>query len=343
MQVKPDVYRFPSLLVLNLKIIFNLKSTSTWESIEKLCQKDAAIRKQDRNLKCALAMSMLIRLASYLHHGTQCEQMSLLKQGNMDETASARSDRGKSWHVSLKLYLIYCIAIGPIKSMFCRATSFWFHDWRLVSAIQAKIQCDDSDGVLMYAAKIPEFSYGFIPVGISFVLMHANLRHERYEMAYKLLCGIHSVLSKSGKPVITDYLNEVIITFTWEVTFYLHKRDENQTYAKILKQMISSKFLSPPMTGYLLTVLDEAHMNGYLPTVDLDEWGISETSEMFLDNVDTNKPAMLLLKGRIHALNHQHKEAINCFEQHLRKLEFLQGQGTVSSASIVALWDMAKS
>ena len=162
-------------------------------------------------------------------------------------------------------------------------------------------------------------------------------------MAYKLLCGIHSVLSKSGKPVVTDYLNEVIITFTWEVTFYLHKRDENQTYANILKQMIRSKFLSPPMTGYLLTVLDEAHMNGYLPTVDLDEWGISETSEMFPDNVDTNKPAMLLLKGRIHALNHQHKEAINCFEQHLRKLGFLQEQGTVSSASIVALWDMAKS
>ena len=154
MQVKPDVYRFPSLLVLNLKIMFNLKSTSTWGSIEELSQEHAIISKQSRNLKCALAMSMLIRLASYLHHGTQCEQMSLLKQGNMDETASARTDSGKRWHVPFKLYLIYCITIGPIKSMFCGALSFWWsQDWRLVSAIQAKIQSNDGEGALVYMQK----------------------------------------------------------------------------------------------------------------------------------------------------------------------------------------------
>ena len=50
---------------------------------------------------------------------------------------------------------------------------------------------------------------------------------------------------------------------------------------------------------------------------------------------------MHLLKGRIHVLNRQYKEAIDCFEQHLTKLDSLQGQGTVSSASIVAYCDMA--
>ena len=325
MQVKPEIYRFPSLLVLNLKIMFNLKSTSTWESIEELCQEHATIRKQDRNLKCALAMSMLIRLASYLHHGTQCEQMSLLKAGKMDETASARSDRGRRWHVSFKLYLIYCITVGPIKSMFCTAISFWFQDWRLVSAIQASIQSNDFEGALKYAAKIPELFYCFIPVGISLVLVHANLIHERYEKAYKLLCSIRSVLSKSAKLAVSKNLYESIIIDTWQVTLYLQNKEENQTYATFVKQMISSKLLSLPMTGYFLTVLNEAHMNGYLPTVELDEWGVSQTSELIMDNVDTHNPVMLLLKGRIHELNQQYKEAINCFEQYLTEFEFLQG------------------
>ena len=227
MQVKPEIYRFPSLLVLNLKIMFNLKSTSTWESIEELCQEHATIRKQDRNLKCALAMSMLIRLASYLHHGTQCEQMSLLKAGKMDETVSARSDRGRRWHVSFKLYLIYCITIGPIKSMFCWASE-WSQDWRLASAILAKIQLNDIEGALMYGAKIPEFFYDFIPTGISLTLVVMNLAVERYEAAHKLLSSISSVLSKSLKPT-PDAVIECIIISSWEATLYLHRQDENQT------------------------------------------------------------------------------------------------------------------
>ena len=225
--------------------------------------------------------------------------------------------------------------------MFCRAISFWFQDWRLVSAIQAKIQSNDDKGALMYAAKIPEFFYRCVPVGISLLLVQLNLTLERYERAHKLLCSIRSVLSMSVEPV-PNYLNEAVIIFTWEVSLYLHMKDENQTYATILKQMIRSKSLSSNMTGYFLTALDKAHMNGYLPTVDLEEWGISQASEMFLDNFDTNEPMMLLQKGRSHALNHQHKEAIDCFEHYLTELELLQGQGT-SSVSIWTHLSIAKS
>ena len=82
------------------------------------------------------------------------------------------------------------------------------------------------------------------------------------------------------------------------------------------------------MTGLLPTVLEQAHMKGYLSTDALDEWGISQSSEMFMHNVDITKPMMLLQKGQIHALNQQYKEAIDCFEQQLTELEFLQGQGT---------------
>ena len=70
------------------------------------------------------------------------------------------------------------------------------------------------------------------------------------------------------------------------------------------------------MAGYFLSVFEKARMNGYLSNVDLDEWGISLTSEMILDNVDTNQPMMLLGKGRIHVLNQQYKEAINLLEQY---------------------------
>ena len=195
----------------------------------------------------------------------------------------------------------------------------------------------------MYAAKIPESFYGSIPVGISLSLVHATLIHERYEMAYNLLCSIRSVLSKSAKPAVPDYLNEAIVIFTWQVTLYLHKKDENQTYATILKQMIRSKSLSLSMTAYLLYALGAAHLNGYIPTVDLEEWGISQTLEMFVDSIDTNKSSMLLLIGRIHLNNQQYKEAINCFEQHLTELEFLQGQGITSDASTVTTLEIAKS
>ena len=284
---------------------------------------------------------MLIRLASYLHHGTQCEQMSLLKPGNTtDGTARARSECGKRWHVSFKLYLIYCITVGPIKSMFCPA-NLWSQDWRLASAIQAKIQSNDVEGALMFAEKIPEFFYGFIPAGICLVLVIMNLSVERYEAAHKLLSSFHSVLSKSAKQAPIDFYEAAII-LTWETTLYLHKKDENKKYAKIIQQIIRLKSLSLSMTGLLPTVLEQAHMKGYLSTDALDEWGLSQTSEMFLHNVDITKPMMLLQKGQIHALNQQYKEAIDCFEQQLTELEYLQGQGTASCASTLATLEIAR-
>ena len=51
---------------------------------------------------------------------------------------------------------------------------------------------------------------------------------------------------------------------------------------------------------------------------------------------------MHLQKGRIHALNHQHKEAIDCFALHLPELELLQGQGTASSDSITIICKIAE-
>ena len=125
--------------------------------------------------------------------------------------------------------------------MFCTAISFWFEDWRLVSAIQASIQSNDFEGALKYAAKIPELFYCFIPVGISLVLVHSNPTHERYEKAYKLLFSIRSVLSKSAKLAVSKNLYESIIIDTWQVTLYLQNKEENQTYATFIKQMISSK------------------------------------------------------------------------------------------------------
>ena len=92
------------------------------------------------------------------------------------------------------------------------------------------------------------------------------------------------------------------------------------------------------MTGFFLSKLYKAHMNGYISTVELEEWEISQTSRMFLDNAVTNEPTMFLLKGQIHVFNQQYKEAIDCFEQYLTKLDFLQGQGIASSASTLAIY-----
>ena len=103
---KTDIYRFPSLLILNLGIMYDETSCSSMATIYQLYIDEVIDMRHTLSLKTALLLAMYIRLSCYLHHDSQQEDINVVEN-------IAASPNG--WFLPKSLFIMYFSAAVEIK------------------------------------------------------------------------------------------------------------------------------------------------------------------------------------------------------------------------------------
>ena len=95
--LKSDIYRFPSILLHDLKLIYTIDSETSWQTLEELYKKRLLSKSWYENLEFLLASAQYARLATYLYHDSQCEEISFLRARN--RTGGEEISKKEIWHI----------------------------------------------------------------------------------------------------------------------------------------------------------------------------------------------------------------------------------------------------
>lgn len=116
--VKKELYRFPSILLLDLSIVLQCSGENAWETADKLLSEGHISDCLHASLKFMLACACYIRLSAYLYHDSHNDRVSVapksftLSKGNDGQQASKRH---RKWCTPGGLYLAFCETSMPIK------------------------------------------------------------------------------------------------------------------------------------------------------------------------------------------------------------------------------------
>ena len=75
--VKKEIYRFPSILLLDICIVCECAESTSWKSLEALAHSGSMSKDLFESLKFLLAAATYIRLSTYLHHDSHDDRMAL--------------------------------------------------------------------------------------------------------------------------------------------------------------------------------------------------------------------------------------------------------------------------
>ena len=117
--VKKGLYRFPSILLFDLSILWRISGCSSWETADNLLSAEKISAEFHEKLTFLLASACYIRLSAYLHHDSHDDRISILQEdersNNIIHTDNSSSSR---WFVPQELFNIYCEIMVPMKRHF---------------------------------------------------------------------------------------------------------------------------------------------------------------------------------------------------------------------------------
>lgn len=118
--VKKHLYRFPSIILLDISIVYCCAGRSSWHSLELLRDRNHISHDVSECLKFILAAATYNRLSAYLYHDSQDDRLSLAQQ--QDNTLSLDQHRLAScrhemrrWFLPLGLFSSMCNYMIPLK------------------------------------------------------------------------------------------------------------------------------------------------------------------------------------------------------------------------------------
>ena len=109
---KKELYRFPSIILLDLTIILGNSSGTSWENIEQQSTQQAIPQQLSSYLKFALASAIYIRLSAYLHHNSQDNRISVAMHNNKSLSTTRE---GKRWFMPLGLFSALLAKLLPVQ------------------------------------------------------------------------------------------------------------------------------------------------------------------------------------------------------------------------------------
>ena len=115
--VKKDLYRFPSLLVYDLSIVFDCVGNSIWETIDLLHKRKHISKEIKSSILFQLACACYVRLSTYLHHDSHDDRVSLLEGFSITQTSTTGVVKGDMarWHIPGGLLFAMCDHLIPLK------------------------------------------------------------------------------------------------------------------------------------------------------------------------------------------------------------------------------------
>ncbi|KAF6025359.1 hypothetical protein EB796_016334 [Bugula neritina] len=86
-EVKPKIYRLPSLIILDLSVLYEIQAASSWDALRQLEYQGKITTSMKEALHHLLAMASYIRMCTYLFHNSQKEAMILTHRRRRGESA----------------------------------------------------------------------------------------------------------------------------------------------------------------------------------------------------------------------------------------------------------------
>ena len=136
--VKKDIFRFPSIILLDLAIVNDVWCSSTWDVPEVLKMEHRISGSLAKSLSFLLASGCFVRLEAYLHHGGHDDRISVAKELNKKafEIRQTSNLANRRYFVPANLFFIICKHSIPLKDS--------FQHFELERALSAEYQADIS-------------------------------------------------------------------------------------------------------------------------------------------------------------------------------------------------------
>ena len=125
--VKKELYRFPSILLLDICIVLGHVESSSWDTLDSLIKRGMLPVGVGEALRFLLAAATYIRLAAHLHHDSQDDRMSLA-QSLSGPSAHGQITKGSitnRWFVPAGLFSEICTLMTPLKNVWQLKASLW--------------------------------------------------------------------------------------------------------------------------------------------------------------------------------------------------------------------------
>ena len=115
--VKKELYRFPSILLLDLSIVFDSLANTSWETIQLLSSKGHISNYLRNSLHFMLACACYIRLSAYLHNNSHNDNVSVAPKSvvELSEDQFPSISHYRRWFTPFVLYVKLCETTIPIK------------------------------------------------------------------------------------------------------------------------------------------------------------------------------------------------------------------------------------
>ena len=130
--VKREIYRFPSILLLDICIVLGITSISSWHSIP-LLQGSRYASYIGSRFGQILSIAAYIRLSSYLYHNSQDDRMSVARRVAQNVRQESHSNMNMDinrWHIPVELYCKLCDLVEPLKECLARTELNTVEDFR---------------------------------------------------------------------------------------------------------------------------------------------------------------------------------------------------------------------
>ena len=107
--IKNDFYRFPSIVIFDLKILHHISSLSVWNTLDTLMEMGVLSPAAAKALRAALSITIYARLSAYSYHSSQDDRMTII------EPMNSRRPKTAPWFFPRKLLIHYFLHTGALK------------------------------------------------------------------------------------------------------------------------------------------------------------------------------------------------------------------------------------
>ena len=116
LNVKKDIFRFPSILLLDLAIVHDTSCSMSWD-VPSNMQQSGCLSKNMAEMFCfILATACYVRLEVYLHHDSHDDRVSVAKHTGIGGGYGKSCSPYRRYFMNKGLYFSICASIIPLKN-----------------------------------------------------------------------------------------------------------------------------------------------------------------------------------------------------------------------------------
>ena len=113
-ELKDQIYRYPTILLFDMKIYFKLSSSQCWSAIDELVEEGLIPATVGKDLGVLVATALFIRLSAYSHYGSQNNNINIW---TVDRKGPETRVGREMWTISKSLLQLFFIHLLPVKNM----------------------------------------------------------------------------------------------------------------------------------------------------------------------------------------------------------------------------------